>query len=216
MLALPASEHKQVFYSFVISELCRQDTKSIPPILGKLIFTIYEHLQDLDVELQCRFSTWFSHHLSNFNYQWNWKEWAHVLESPRHHPAALFVRESMEKCVRLSYWERVGKQLPAGFEVMMPCQPEPTFKYQTGTPFAVDADSISFAQRLLESMRLKQSFEEIQPLVDEIVAYGASKGMTGFDPNEEKGVSLARDIIVQCVLFMGCKSFSHVLNAIER
>lgn len=76
MLVLPSSQHKQIYYCTLVTEICKQSAATCGPAVGKSIRKLYGLLNDgLDVEVARRFSEWFSIHMSNFTYQWVWKEW---------------------------------------------------------------------------------------------------------------------------------------------
>lgn len=76
MLVLPSSQHKQIYYCTLVTEICKLSAATCGPAVGKSIRKLYGLLNDgLDVEVARRFSEWFSIHMSNFAYQWVWKEW---------------------------------------------------------------------------------------------------------------------------------------------
>jgi nuclear cap-binding protein subunit 1 len=76
MLVVPESQRKPVYYFALITELCKLSPPTVGPAVGKSIRKIYTLLGDgLDVEIAQRFSEWFAVHMSNFNFQWVWKEW---------------------------------------------------------------------------------------------------------------------------------------------
>lgn len=80
MLVVPDSQHKPIYYFSLITELCKLSPSTIGPAVGKSIRKLYTFLGDgLDVEIAQRFSEWFAIHMSNFNFQWVWKEWFVVL-----------------------------------------------------------------------------------------------------------------------------------------
>ena len=65
-----------MYYFSLITELCKLSPPTVGPAVGKSIRKIYTFLGDgLDVEIAQRFSEWFAVHMSNFNFQWVWKEW---------------------------------------------------------------------------------------------------------------------------------------------
>jgi nuclear cap-binding protein subunit 1 len=48
----------------------------VGPAVGKSIRKVYGSLSEgLDVEVARRFAEWFAVHMSNFGFQWVWKEW---------------------------------------------------------------------------------------------------------------------------------------------
>lgn len=73
---LPESSHKGIYYVALVTELCKLSPSTIGPAVGKSIRKMYNLLADgLDVEIALRFVDWFATHMSNFNFQWVWKEW---------------------------------------------------------------------------------------------------------------------------------------------
>lgn len=74
---LPESPVKPVYYIALITELCKLSPQTVGPAVGKSIRKIYGYCANgLDVEVLRRFSEWFSVHMSNFGFQWVWKEWS--------------------------------------------------------------------------------------------------------------------------------------------
>jgi nuclear cap-binding protein subunit 1 len=76
MLVLPQPKHKPVYYHALITEVCKLSAATVGPAVGKSIRKLYGMLgEGLDVEIARRLSEWFAVHMSNFAYQWVWKEW---------------------------------------------------------------------------------------------------------------------------------------------
>lgn len=73
---VPESPLVSIYYMGVITELCKLSPTTVGPAVGKSIRKLYGYLGDgLDVEAARRFAEWFSIHMSNFGFQWVWKEW---------------------------------------------------------------------------------------------------------------------------------------------
>lgn len=73
---LPESLYKSIYYIALITELCKSSPQTVGPAVGKSIRRLYALLADgLDVEVAHRFAEWFAVHMSNFGFQWVWKEW---------------------------------------------------------------------------------------------------------------------------------------------
>ena len=77
-----------------------------------------------------RFVSWFSYHLSNFQFKWSWEDWEEVLRLDPEHPKPKFVKETLLRCLRLSYHQRVADGVPESFQGLVPDQPEPVVKYK--------------------------------------------------------------------------------------
>jgi nuclear cap-binding protein subunit 1 len=74
---LPESPAKPIYYIALITELCKLSPQTVGPAVGKSIRKLYGYCANgLDVEILRRFSEWFSVHMSNFGFQWVWKEWS--------------------------------------------------------------------------------------------------------------------------------------------
>jgi hypothetical protein len=74
---LPEGPVKPIYYMALITELCKLSPQTVGPAVGKSIRKIYGYCASgLDVEVLRRFSEWFSVHMSNFGFQWVWKEWS--------------------------------------------------------------------------------------------------------------------------------------------
>ena len=76
-----------------------------------------------------RFVTWFSYHLSNFQFRWSWDDWDEALAQDPEQPKAKFIREVLLKCLRLSYHQRVTDIVPETFSGFLPDKSPPFFKF---------------------------------------------------------------------------------------
>lgn len=207
MLRLPTPPVRQVFYSCVFIELCRAESATFPMALGRGVKTLFDRLPYMDVECIHRLWSWFSHHLSNFGFQWDWKAWENVLTLDPNHPQACFIRETLEKETRLSYYDRVKSFIPEEFHTLIPTTaPGPDFEYKD-----INNPLHDRAKSIIESLRTKKSVDEVREQLagfkDELAAQGK---------NELEQTQQVREMFVQCLLLVGSKSFSHILNVIER
>ena len=146
------------------------------------------------------------------------------------HPKRSFVRRAIELEVRLSYHDRILKTLPepmqADPDVIATQPPGPSFEYEdpcklaqllswpsphsrsTANPY-YDA-----AQSILGLLRGRSRAEEVISHIDSLRTSlesmpSAPHPYASFD-------ALIRSIAVQSLLSIGSRSFSHLLNAIER
>ncbi|KAJ3783585.1 MIF4G like-domain-containing protein [Lentinula aff. detonsa] len=211
-LVLPQSSQAQIYYDSLITEVCKLSPSTVGPAVGKSIRKLYSSLTDgLDVEIERRFSEWFAIHMSNFNFQWVWKEWIPDLDLAIQHPKRAFMRTAVEHEIRLSYYDRVAKSLPEAMHALeahiLPKQaPGPDFMYDDISKPHHDA-----AQSILNLFRGRAKAEDV------IVHLDTLRNTLESEISETENVnSLVRIISTQSLLHVGSRSFSHLLNAIER
>ena len=76
MFLLPRPPFPPVYYYALITDLCKASPSTVGPAVGKSIRKLYKFLgEGLDVEVSRRFVEWFAIHMSNFAFNWVWKEW---------------------------------------------------------------------------------------------------------------------------------------------
>uniref|UniRef100_A0AC34G8F6 Nuclear cap-binding protein subunit 1 n=1 Tax=Panagrolaimus sp. ES5 TaxID=591445 RepID=A0AC34G8F6_9BILA len=127
LFRLPESPYMELFYGALLIELCRKSANKMPQVLAHATQTLYsrtEHMQLICVE---RFVSWFSYHLSNFQFRWSWGQWSDCINLHDLSPKYIFVRETVEKCMRLSFYKKVCEILPEDFVALLP--KEPVFKF---------------------------------------------------------------------------------------
>ncbi|KAF0552907.1 ARM repeat-containing protein [Gigaspora margarita] len=201
---LPQPRFKPIFYHSLLTEICKI-CGWLSLYLGKAIGILFDRLGIMDVECCYRFWNWFAHHLSNFGFVWNWKDWESTLQLDPMHPKVCFIRETLEKTIRYSYYDRIRSTIPEEFLILFPtAEPSTNFRYEDP-----DHRLNSFATSLISKLRNKSPNSEIQAHLEEV-----GKSFPDL-PAKEKEQTI-RDLFVQCVLMLGSKSFSHVLNVIER
>ncbi|GLB33280.1 putative MIF4G like protein [Lyophyllum shimeji] len=212
LLILPESSHKSIYYMSLITELCKLSPSTVGPAVGKSIRKLYSFLSEgLDVEGARRFAEWFAVHMSNFGFQWVWKEWVPDLALAVQHPRRTFIRRAVELEIRLSYHDRILKTLPEPMQspdalTISEQAPGPDFEYDDPTNPHHDA-----AQSVLNLLRGRAKAEDVISHLDTL--------KTTLETSEEGHLNvdaIVRSIAVQSLLHIGSRSFSHLLNAIER
>ncbi|KAJ7727907.1 armadillo-type protein [Mycena metata] len=193
--------------------LCKLSPSTVGPAVGKSIRRLYGTLgEGLDVEVARRFAEWFAVHMSNFGFQWVWKEWIPDLSLAVQHPKRAFMRRALEFEIRLSYHDRILKTLPP--EMQAPegntigeQAPGPDFEYDD--PAKPHHDS---AQGVLNLFRGRAKAEDVISHLETLKATLE----TSDDGGLVNADVLIRSIAIQSLLHIGSRSFSHLLNAIER
>ncbi|KAL4241306.1 Nuclear cap-binding protein subunit 1 [Abortiporus biennis] len=211
LFLLPEPSHKAIYYITLITELCKLSPTTVGPAVGKSIRKLYSLLADgLDVELANRVADWFSIHMSNFMFQWVWKEWIPDLTLCVQHPKRVFMRKAVDCEIRLSYYDRILKTLPEPMQsvdaqVMPEESPGPVYEYDDPTSPNHDA-----AQTVLNLLRGRAKAEDVMSSLESI------RNSIETVDSEANVDSIVRSIAVQSLLHIGSRSFSHFLNAIER
>ncbi|KAG6532910.1 hypothetical protein ZIOFF_006769 [Zingiber officinale] len=137
---------------------------------------------------------------SNFQYFWPWEEWAHVKDLPRWAPQRVFVQEVLEREVRLSYWDKIKQSIenaPA-LEELLPPKSGPNFKYNSE-----DDQGYALSRELRIMIRGRKTAREISPWVEENII-------------KVHGPKFALEVVIQTLLDIGSKSFTHLITVLER
>ena len=150
MLSLPSPTFPQIYYTALIAELCKASPNTVAPPVGRAVRKIYGGMgsEGVDVEVMKRLGDWFATHLSNFGFQWMWKEWYVFgkrdmwltyripdLELPTAHPKRAFMRRLVDLEVRLAYHDRILQTLPEAMldenaGVVSPDAPDAVWVYE--------------------------------------------------------------------------------------
>ncbi|KAG4940391.1 hypothetical protein JHK87_044262 [Glycine soja] len=176
---------------------------AFPAVVAGAVRTLFERIADLDMECRTRLILWFSHHLSNFQFIWPWEEWAYVLDLPRWAPQRVFVQEVLEREVRLSYWDKVKQSIEnaPGLEELLPPKGGPNFSF--GAEDDKESNEHVLSGQLNNMVKGKAPVREIISWIDESVL-----------PNN--GLEVTLRVVVQTLLNIGSKSFTHLMTVLER
>ncbi|KAL5038717.1 hypothetical protein BDV3_001940 [Batrachochytrium dendrobatidis] len=232
LLRFPKSQERIVYYETLIVDLCKDALDKVPIVFGRVIKTLFMRLDSektitdgMDVEGVRRLAELFAHHLSNFGFQWNWQAWDFVLQKDPLSAQFVFVRETLEHCVRLSYYDRIKNVIPENFEkhglIFPQSAPSFDYKYETAEKCG-DEGLFLLADLLNKSISVRADAATVEQILVKVEKYASGQtvevegksitpGMTtGFSENA------AREMLITCVMLQGSKSFSHILNVIER
>lgn len=228
-LVLPVPPQKPLYYTSLLREVVTMNPQSIAPAMGKSVRRVYNIMNTGRAEAETirRFADWFSVHLSNFNFNWNWKEWIPDMELPSANPRVAFARRIVELEVRLAYHDRITTTLPEEMKqrILAPEEPAPSFTYAAeGHPFRERALS------LIQSLRARATAEvilaEMQSFKKDITPDSASFLPSSDDSaaerasfkvkSEDEAEVVIRDVVIQAILSVGSRSFSHLLNMLEK
>ncbi|KAJ9164313.1 hypothetical protein P3X46_023908 [Hevea brasiliensis] len=204
LLLLPQPPFKPIYYTLVIMDLCKALPGAFPAVVAGAVRALFEKIADLDMECRTRLILWFSHHLSNFQFIWPWEEWAYVLDLPKWAPQRVFVQEVLEREVRLSYWDKVKQSVenaPA-LEELLPPKGSPNFNYSMEEG-KERTEQHALSAELSNKVKGRQTAREIISWVEESVL-------------PHHGLEVTLTMVVQTLLDIGSKSFTHLITVLER
>ncbi|CAH1100099.1 unnamed protein product [Psylliodes chrysocephalus] len=205
---MPTPRYLEIAYGAVLIELCKLQPSTMPQVLAQATEMLFIRIDSMNVSCFDRFVQWFAYHLSNFQFRWSWDDWDTCLTLDEDHPKPKFIRETMLRCMRLSYFQRIREILPPTFSKYIPEKPEPDYKYAQEA--ATTLPGTEAAHKLVVSIRQKCTPEEVLAVLKDLPnPRSAEEGDRPFNP-------LKIDVFVQTLLNLGSKSFSHSFAAISK
>lgn len=212
LFCLPNPTNTMVFYTAIFIELCKLQPNKMPQVLALASDMLFERLDTMNVTCMDRFVNWFSHHLSNFQFTWSWDEWETCLDSDLALPRPKFIKEVLEKSMRLSYYKKIGQMISVKFESL--CPPEPVINFKFEDEINSDLDSkfaFSTVQKVMSSIKSKASNEEMMVVLEQMIPSFDSEGEAaeGFE-------SQRIEVFLQLLLYFSQKSFSHSFSALSK
>ncbi|KAI3769012.1 hypothetical protein L6452_00108 [Arctium lappa] len=202
LLLLPQPPFKPIYYTLVIIDLCKSLPGAFPAVVAGAVRALFDRISELDMECRTRLILWFSHHLSNFQFIWPWEEWAYVLELPKWAPQRVFVQEVLDREVRLSYWDKVKQSIentPA-LEELLPPKGVPDFRYGSEDE---DKTEYTLSTELNGMVKGRKTARDVITWLEESVI-------------PVNGLDVALRVVVQTLLDIGSKSFTHLITVLER
>ncbi|KAL8205594.1 hypothetical protein R6Q57_009145 [Mikania cordata] len=203
LLLLPQPPFKPIYYRLVIIDLCKSLPGAFPAVVAGAMRALFDRISELDMECRTRLILWFSHHLvSNFQFIWPWDEWAYILELPKWAPQRVFIQEVLDREVRLSYWDKVKQSIEStpALEELLPPKGGPDFRYSLD-----DGDKTEYTL----SKELNRMVKGRKTALDVII--WLEETMIPIN-----GLDVTLRVVVQTLLDIGSKSFTHLTTVLER
>ncbi|KAB0405799.1 hypothetical protein E2I00_003514, partial [Balaenoptera physalus] len=219
LFQLPAPPHIDVMYTTLLIELCKLQPGSLPQVVSFPLFflflaqateMLYMRLDTMNTTCVDRFINWFSHHLSNFQFRWSWEDWSDCLTQDPESPKPKFVREVLEKCMRLSYHQRILDIVPPTFSTLCPANPTCIYKYGDESSNSLPGHSVALC--LAVAFKSKATNDEIFSILKDVPNPNQ-------DDDDDEGFSfnpLKIEVFVQTLLHLAAKSFSHSFSALAK
>uniref|UniRef100_A0A3B4BA43 MIF4G domain-containing protein n=1 Tax=Periophthalmus magnuspinnatus TaxID=409849 RepID=A0A3B4BA43_9GOBI len=210
LFQLPVPPHIDVMYTTLLIELCKLQPGSLPQVLAQATEMLYMRLDTMNTTCIDRLINWFSHHLSNFQFRWSWDDWADCLTLDPEMPKPKFVKEVLEKSMRLSYHQRIVDIVPPTFSALIPKEPLFIYKYADESTASLPGYPVSMMVQ--NAIKNKATNEEILSILKEV----PNPNQEDNDDEAESFNPLKIDVFLQTLLHMAAKSFSHSFSALGK
>ncbi|XP_030050318.1 nuclear cap-binding protein subunit 1 isoform X2 [Microcaecilia unicolor] len=197
-------------YTTLLIELCKLQPGSLPQVLAQATEMFYMRLDSMNTTCIDRLINWFSHHLSNFQFRWSWEDWSDCLTQDLDKPKPKFVKEVLEKCMRLSYHQRILDIVPAAFSALTP--PTPACIYKYGDESNSSLPGYPVATSLTNAIKTKATNEEIFTILKDV----PNPNQDDEDDERFSFNPLKIEVFVQTLLHLAAKSFSHSFSALAK
>ncbi|KAJ4454934.1 putative Nuclear cap-binding protein subunit 1 [Paratrimastix pyriformis] len=145
LLRLPMPPLKSLYYAYTLVAWCKAESE-MHRTVGRIVAMIFERCMEMDAEANERFANWMALHLSSFDFQYPYAMWSPMAALAPDHPQRLFVTAVLERCIRLSYWDRIAKLVPDELKPLLPPRPHPDSQAEKG-------DHYQLVRPLVEALR---------------------------------------------------------------
>ncbi|KAM8909273.1 nuclear cap-binding protein subunit 1 [Spinachia spinachia] len=210
LFQLPTPPHIDVMYTTLLIELCKLQPGSLPQVLAQATEMLYMRLDTMNTSCVDRLINWFSHHLSNFQFRWSWDDWSDCLTVDLEKPKPKFVKEVLEKSMRLSYHQRMVDIVPATFSALIPAEPIFIYKYEEESSSSLPGYPASIT--VGNAIKNRATNEEILTILKEV----PNPNQEDDDDEGESFNPLKIDVFLQTLLHLAAKSFSHSFSALGK
>lgn len=206
MCATPTATNPAIYYGSVFVDLCKVKDSRLPIKLLAAVEKMFQDAGSLEEEVFDRLTEWFSFHLSNFGYKWNWADWAVYADADmvdKFPFRALFCRDVLDRVVRLSYRDRIAKMVPEEMAFFLPPP------IGTGNTVRFNADINEQLLKVVAGAG-KQPPPVVQETLSTLLPSAAFEG-------DEKRANLARLVALTHAILQGSsRTLSHFDTLVER
>lgn len=207
MCALPRSPQPRIYYSAVFVDLCRVQGSRLPLKLLSAVEALYAGAGRIDAEVFDRITEWFSFHLSNFGFQWNWSDWAVCGATNARDTVPfqrLFCKDVLEHASRLSYRDLIRGVIPEDLHTLLPPDPSTLMNYLEDSPTVEKVVGLitgadrrppgELRARMMGIIEEGGDLERLRCFTAAILRAG-EKTLTHFDSVTERYLSLFKELV---------------------
>jgi nuclear cap-binding protein subunit 1 len=213
LFMLPRPPHLELFYGSLLLELCKLQPSTLPPVLVQAVEMLFERLNTMKTSCIERFVKWFSYHLSNFQFTWGWQDWIDCLDENPESPKIKFIRETFQRCMRLSFHQRVIDFVPEQFYKLVPNKPSPVFKFEESDPPVFGSE---YAQLLNKKIKERAPAEDILRILNTVPNPSKDDSTVVNTSSDVTYTTVQIDLFVSSLLWIGSKSFTHSFASLAK
>ncbi|XP_029633354.1 nuclear cap-binding protein subunit 1 [Octopus sinensis] len=208
LMNLPRAPFLELFYGSTLIELCKLQPSSMPQVLAQATEMVFDRIESMKTSSIVRVSKWFAYHLSNFQFCWSWDDWVSCASQDIDMPKPKFIQETLLRCLRLSYHQRIQDFMPSEFTALIPMKPSVNYKYEREGSGSLPGTVV--AHQLKEALKNKCTTDEALEILKDL------PNPLQDEENEPTHNPLKIDVFVSTILYLGSKSFSHSFSAIAK
>eukprot|EP00177_Eucheuma_denticulatum_P005745 GFKZ01010478.1.p1 GENE.GFKZ01010478.1~~GFKZ01010478.1.p1 ORF type:complete len:919 (-),score=157.90 GFKZ01010478.1:1333-4089(-) len=213
LCAMPEPTFAPVYYGTLFVDLCRVKDSRLPIKLLTAVEAMFQDAALFDPESFDRLTDWFSFHLSNFEYKWNWSDWAVYADVDmvdKFPFRALFCQDVLARCIRLSYYERILDVVPEEMKYFLPPKPN------NGNRMRFD-DVVNDNLMKVVTGKDKQDAKVVKERLAALIPVRSRPEDTEeYHKAELKASMLRLSALIRAILQAGSKTLSHFDTVCER
>lgn len=240
IFSLPKPQLPLIYYFCILMELSKCRDTNFSSLVALSFEMLFDKLDIMELECMHRFTDWFSWHISNNSYKWAWVDWLDALQEDSPSIALIrttFIKNTLAQCVGISYHSRIVRSLNEQPEVLkyMPPETKPNFMYvhapedgegmveeeeENGEPKESSSEdnikknlTANLANDLVKLLSTKRPNEDIFRELDNV---SEAFLLTTTDNIANDIINFKTALIYQCMMKIGCKSYSHCLSVLDR
>lgn len=213
LCAMPEPTFPPVYYGTLFVDLCRVKDSRLPIKLLTAVEGMFQDAGLFDPESFDRLTEWFSFHLSNFEYKWNWSDWALYADADmvdKFPFRAQFCKDVLARCIRLSYYERILDIVPEEMKYFLPPKPN------NGNKARFD-DTVNDNLMTVVTGKDKQDAKFVMERLCSLIPIRSVPPDPELQKKAEGDANRLRlSSLIRAILLAGCKTLSHFDTVAER
>jgi len=123
IVMVPQMPYSEAYFHRTLLELCRFSPSKVAPAISSATGALFHEIPRMEFVSRKQFAAWFASHLKDTEFNWPfWQHWAAFAEEnePMDSPQKIFISSALANLVRLSYLDRIKRDLPEPLHSLLP------------------------------------------------------------------------------------------------